>query len=81
VQSENGYKVWSSHGVLLTTVPLDSAYQVMWRPRPQSLITREREKEVLSTLREKYYKQFEAEDEKLLAINKKGAKAERMALK
>src|SRR5689334_22514473 len=52
-QSENGYKVWSSQGVLLTTVPLESAYQVMWRPRPSAHITKEREKEVLSTLRDK----------------------------
>ena len=81
LQSENGYKLWTMQGVLLATVPLESCFQVMWRPRPQSLITKEKEKEILSGLKDKYWRQFEAEDEKVLAVNRKGAKAERAALK
>jgi translation initiation factor 3 subunit B len=38
---DNGYRLWSMQGQLLATVPLEQAYQVLWRPRPKGILTKE----------------------------------------
>ena len=38
---DNGYRLWTMQGVLLATVPLEQLHQVMWRPRPKKVLTKE----------------------------------------
>mmetsp|Transcript_18275 Transcript_18275/g.61120 ORF Transcript_18275/g.61120 Transcript_18275/m.61120 type:complete len:686 (-) Transcript_18275:133-2190(-) len=60
-QSENGYSLWSSQGKLLGRYLKDKFYQLMWRPRPPSLLTEEEERDVRKNLRD-FSKRYEAED-------------------
>lgn len=50
-QSENGYNIWTFYGKLVSTTPKEKFYQLYWRPRPQSLLTEEQEKEIKTNLR------------------------------
>jgi translation initiation factor 3 subunit B len=59
----NGYKVWSLSGKLLHEVSLDRMYQFLWRPRPVSPLSKDEIQNIRKSLREKYYKQFDTEDE------------------
>jgi translation initiation factor 3 subunit B len=61
---ENGYNLWSSHGKALFHVKHDKFYQLLWRPRPPSLLTEAKEKEIRKNLRT-YSKKYEEEDQKL----------------
>jgi len=63
-QSDNGYNMWSSQGKLLGRHLKDKFYELMWRPRPPSLLSEDQEKEVRKNIRE-YSKRFEAEDLKI----------------
>ena len=63
-QMENGFTMWSSHGRELFHAKKDKFYQLMWRPRPPSLLTEAQEKEVRKNLR-KYSAKYEEEDAKL----------------
>ena len=58
---ENGYNIWSSQGRQLKHQRQDKFYQLLWRPRPPSLLSVAQEKEVRKNLRE-YSKKYEAED-------------------
>eukprot|EP00475_Leptophrys_vorax_P014373 TRINITY_DN20759_c0_g1_i2.p1 TRINITY_DN20759_c0_g1~~TRINITY_DN20759_c0_g1_i2.p1 ORF type:complete len:682 (+),score=168.41 TRINITY_DN20759_c0_g1_i2:251-2047(+) len=60
----NGYHIWSVSGTLLHEVSLDRLYMFRWRPRPPTLLTPEERKNVRKNLRDKYWKQFDMEDEK-----------------
>lgn len=66
---ENGYRVWSPHGVQLATLQLEKCYQILWRPRPPTLLTRDQIKDIRVNLKEMYWKRFEAEDDKLRLSN------------
>lgn len=44
----------------------DRFFQLNWRPRPPSLLSEEKQKEIVKSLR-KYSKRYEEEDEALLA--------------
>jgi len=74
---ENGYKLWSATGQNLATVPIDSCYQVLWRPRPKPLFTSEQLATIKAELREKYWKKFEAEDDEITKSQLSGAAKER----
>jgi len=63
-QMENGYILWSSHGRELSHEKKDKFYQLLWRPRPPSLLTEAKEKEIRKNLR-LYSKKYEEEDERL----------------
>jgi len=63
-QMENGYNMWSSHGRPLGHVKHDKFYQLHWRPRPPSLLTEPKEKEIRKNLRT-YSRKYEEEDAKL----------------
>jgi len=60
-QMENGYNMWSSHGRPLGHIKHDKFYQLLWRPRPPTLLTEHKEKEVRRNLRD-YSKTYEEED-------------------
>ncbi|XP_015697090.1 eukaryotic translation initiation factor 3 subunit B-like [Oryza brachyantha] len=59
---ENGFQIWSFSGKQLYKVSKDHFYQFMWRPRPPSLLTAEKEEEISKNLR-KYSKKYEQEDQ------------------
>ncbi|XP_072963175.1 eukaryotic translation initiation factor 3 subunit B-like [Typha angustifolia] len=61
-EMENGFHLWSFNGKLLYRIPKDHFYQFLWRPRPPSLLTQEKEEEIAKNLR-KYSKKYEAEDQ------------------
>lgn len=71
--SENGYKVWNSQGGELMSVLKDNLYQVLWRPRPPSLLDGKQVAEIKSTLRSKYWAEFEAEVQKIKSGNQSAA--------
>lgn len=56
-----GYWIWSFQGKILKRINLDSFAQLLWRPRPSTLLTMEHQKEIKKNLK-KYYAQFESKD-------------------
>jgi translation initiation factor 3 subunit B len=63
-QMENGFILWSSHGRELSHEKKDKFYQLLWRPRPKSLLSEAKEKDIRKNLRD-YSKKYEEEDAKL----------------
>ncbi|XP_077244921.1 eukaryotic translation initiation factor 3 subunit B-like [Tasmannia lanceolata] len=61
-EMENGFNIWSFNGKLLYRIPRDHFYQFLWRPRPLSFLTPEKEEEIAKNLK-KYSKKYEAEDQ------------------
>jgi len=60
-QMENGYNIWTSQGRQIKHQRADKFFQLLWRPRPPSLLTDAQEKEVRKNLRD-YAKKYEIED-------------------
>ncbi|GAO47093.1 hypothetical protein G7K_1305-t1 [Saitoella complicata NRRL Y-17804] len=58
---ENGYKLWDFKGTLLREEPLDRFKQLLWRPRPATLLSKEQQKKIRKNLRE-YSRIFDEED-------------------
>lgn len=61
-EMENGFNVWSFHGKLLYRISRDHFFQFLWRPRPPTLLSKEKEEEIAKNLK-KYSKKYEAEDQ------------------
>lgn len=64
-QMENGYDIWSFAGQLLYKTPRDRFFQFQWRPRPPSLLSEEKLREIAKGLK-KYSKRYDEEDEAML---------------
>ena len=60
-QMEPGYGVYSFSGAEIVKNTLDKMKQVLWRPRPPTLLTRTDQKKIKRNLRD-YSKQFEELD-------------------
>ena len=60
--TEHGYAIWNFHGVELQKHILQQFKQILWRPRPKTLLSKEDQKRVRRNLRE-YSKIFDQEDE------------------
>jgi len=60
-QMENGYHLYDFKGELLREEPLDKFKQLIWRPRPPTLLSKEEQKTIRKNLRE-YSKDFEEQD-------------------
>lgn len=58
---ENGYHIYDFRGEQLREEPVDKFRQWAWRPRPQTLLTKDEQKQIRKNLRE-YSKTFEIED-------------------
>jgi translation initiation factor 3 subunit B len=58
---ENGYAIWDLKGQELQKQVQDRFKQILWRPRPRTLLSKEAQKQVRRTIRE-IGKQFEEED-------------------
>lgn len=61
---ENGYKIWAFSGQLLADMPTEKFKQLLWRPRPPTLLTKEEQRNVRRNLRE-YSREFEEMDREL----------------
>lgn len=79
---ENGYKIWSFDGkdyglwACTTNLQLEFCYQVLWRPRGPWMLSRDERAAIEKTLKEKYWAEFQAEDERAIAAYQ-GAEAQR----
>jgi translation initiation factor 3 subunit B len=78
---DNGYNLWSMQGQLLSQVKVDNCYQVMWRPRPSNLLSKEQIATLKQQLKEKYWNRFEKEDDAIRQSQLSGAAKERQELK
>lgn len=78
---DNGYNLWSMQGQLLSQVKIENCYQVMWRPRPTNLLTKEQVAAIKAGLKEKYWSKFEKEDDEIRKSQLSGAAKERAELK
>ncbi|CAN6622878.1 eukaryotic translation initiation factor 3 subunit B [Trichomonascus vanleenenianus] len=58
---ENGYKIWDFRGALLREDSMDHFNALAWRPRPESLLTKQKKKQVTKNLKQ-YSRQFDEED-------------------
>nr|CAB3241613.1 eukaryotic translation initiation factor 3 subunit B-like [Phallusia mammillata] len=58
---DNAYWVWSFQGRLLKKFPMDQLCQLLWRPRPPTLLSHEKIKKIKKNHKE-YSKVFEAKD-------------------
>ncbi|CAG8681617.1 2058_t:CDS:2, partial [Scutellospora calospora] len=58
---ENGYTLWDFKGTQLQKHLMDKFKQLLWRPRPKSLLTSEQKKTIKKNLRD-YSKIFDEED-------------------
>jgi translation initiation factor 3 subunit B len=75
---ENGYKVWTAQGQMLANVKIETCYQLLWRPRPKTLLTTEQIAGIKENLK-KYWKEFEKEDDEIKLAQLSGkAKEKRM---
>ncbi|KAK3130438.1 hypothetical protein QOZ80_6BG0493420 [Eleusine coracana subsp. coracana] len=61
-EMENGFQMWSLNGKQIYKVLEDSLFQFQWRPRPPSLLTPEKEGEILRNL-SRYSRRYEQEDQ------------------
>ncbi|KAG6517054.1 eukaryotic translation initiation factor 3 subunit B-like [Zingiber officinale] len=77
-EMENGFHIWSFNGKLLYRISRDHFYQFLWRPRPPSLLTTEKEEEIAKNLK-KYSKKYEAEDQDVsMQLNEQDRKKRKM---
>lgn len=58
---DTGYWIWSFQGKILKRINQDKFAQLLWRPRPQVLLSDKQQKEIKKNLK-KYYAQFESKD-------------------
>lgn len=68
--------IWNVLGEKLHTVAVDKLSQFTWRPRPASCLTKDKIKEVKSSMKELGEK-YEANDNKLLNAKKRGVETEK----
>ena len=58
---ENGYHLYLFDGTLLAEAPTEKFKQLLWRPRPPTLLPKEEQRTIRRNLRE-YSREFEEED-------------------
>jgi len=63
---DNAYWLWSFQGRLIRKHSLDRFCQLLWRPRPQTLLSEEKIREIKKNLK-KYSAQFDIKDRMALS--------------
>ena len=58
---ENGYHLYKFSGELLADAPTEKFKQLLWRPRPPTLLSKEEQKNVRRNLRD-YSREFDEDD-------------------
>lgn len=76
LQLENGYAIWDFRGQELVKHIQDRFKQFIWRPRPVTLLSKEKQKQIRRNLRE-YSRAFDEED----AAEESNVSAELVALR
>lgn len=61
---ENGYRLWTFSGQILKESPVEKFKQLLWRPRPPTLLSREEQKKVRRNLRD-YSREFDEMDKEM----------------
>lgn len=61
---ENGYKMWTFSGQPLAEAPTEKFKQLLWRPRPPTVLSKEEQRTIRRNLRE-YSKEFDELDKEL----------------
>ncbi|KAL5559619.1 hypothetical protein UlMin_035830 [Ulmus minor] len=79
-EMENGFNIWSFKGKLLYRILKDHFFQYLWRPRPPSFLTPEKEEEIAKNLK-KYSKKYEAEDQDVSLLLSEQDREKRRMLK
>ena len=79
VQMENGYHMYTFSGILLSENPIEKFKQLLWRPRPPTLLTKEEQRTIRRNLRE-YSRDFDEEDRYAVDIANKEIVEERRRL-
>ncbi|KAL8155139.1 hypothetical protein AgCh_000507 [Apium graveolens] len=79
-EMENGFNIWSFHGKLLYRIMKDHFFQFLWRPRPASFLSPEKEEEIAKNLK-KYSKKYEAEDQDVSLLLSEQDREKRKKLK
>ncbi|GAA5971804.1 hypothetical protein JCM11641_001520 [Rhodosporidiobolus odoratus] len=59
---ESGYQIWDFRGTLVQEGKLDRFKQLLWRPRPPTLLTNAEQKKIRKNLRD-FSRQFEEQDQ------------------
>lgn len=65
-KTDNAYWLWTFQGRILRKVNMDRFCQLTWRPRPPSLLTEEKLKEIRKNFK-KYSEQFDLKDKASLS--------------
>jgi translation initiation factor 3 subunit B len=73
---ENGYHMYTFSGSLLSENPIEKFKQLIWRPRPPTLLTKEEQRTIRRNLRE-YSREFDEEDRYAVDIANKEIVEER----
>ncbi|WMV11052.1 hypothetical protein MTR67_004437 [Solanum verrucosum] len=79
-EMENGFNIWSFNGKLLYRILKDHFFQFLWRPRPPSFLSKEKEEEIAKNLK-KYSKKYEAEDQDVSLLLSEQDREKRKKLK
>lgn len=79
-QLENGYNIWSFQGKLVHHYTKSKFFQFLWRPRPPSLLSKEKEKEIKKNLAE-YSKRYQKDDDAFLLSHQTGKTAEKREMR
>jgi translation initiation factor 3 subunit B len=58
---ENGYHMYTFSGVILSENPIEKFKQLLWRPRPPALLSKDEQRTIRRNLRE-YSRDFDEED-------------------
>ena len=61
---ENGYRIWTFSGILLSEQPTEKFKQLHWRPRPPTLLSKDEQRTIRRNLRE-YSKEFDEIDKEM----------------
>jgi len=79
-QVETGYNIYSFQGKQLKRILKEKFYQLTWRPRPSSLLPKERIEYIKKNIKE-FEKQLKAEDKKKIEEEREKKRAKREALR
>ncbi len=79
-QMDNGYKLWTFQGECFYEYTKEQFYQILWRPRPASLLSLDERKKVVKNLK-KYERRFERADRTAARSKRRAAMADKVRKK
>lgn len=76
---ENGFKIWSFQGQLLKDEKKEKLFQMMWRPRPKSLLSAKQQSEIISNIK-KYERKYTEGDREARRAAREAESAKKLAV-